>query len=339
MRHRSEHRWRPRTCPPPSFSRPGQASRGAVRFLTACADRRGLLRAMVIGPASLFRLARLMRPSLERAPEGVRAGRAPVRSKARTHGPQITWPQCRQRGPPRRAGFALSARWAPTPRADPPEGDAVVARLARDGDAGACFEPTGSLEWPLRAWRVARPARSGQGMRVKPWQARPDRPDRPGTHRPLPRPQTGCRTPPACREALDPQSIGLAARPVGREAQAPAGPDPCAPAPLHCRDVRRCPHGSQILTGLDSCLDMRTRGLEGQTALTTSSADALADTSAHLRSMPGIGPVTRTMAIAEMPRPGVVTSAQAASRVGLARVAHDSGPCRAQPAPAESRRD
>ena len=43
-----------------------------------------------------------------------------------------------------------------------------------------------------------------------------------------------------------------------------------------------------------------------------------------LRSVPGIGPVARTMLIAEMPELGQITGEQAAALTGLAPLAHDS---------------
>ncbi|TYB83653.1 IS110 family transposase [Oceaniovalibus sp. ACAM 378] len=57
-----------------------------------------------------------------------------------------------------------------------------------------------------------------------------------------------------------------------------------------------------------------------------------------LRSIPGIGPVSAAMLIAEMPELGRMTSGEAAARTGLAPVPHDSGAMRGRRAIAGGRR-
>lgn len=64
----------------------------------------------------------------------------------------------------------------------------------------------------------------------------------------------------------------------------------------------------------------------------------LAETARILRSVPGIGPVARTMLIAEMPELGQITGEQAAALAGLAPIAHDSGATRGKRAIAGGRR-
>ena len=71
----------------------------------------------------------------------------------------------------------------------------------------------------------------------------------------------------------------------------------------------------------------------------TIAADAtLEETAAILRSVPGIGPVTSTMLIAEMPELGQITGEQAAALTGLAPIAHDSGALRGRRAIGGGRR-
>jgi len=57
-----------------------------------------------------------------------------------------------------------------------------------------------------------------------------------------------------------------------------------------------------------------------------------------LRSIPGIGPVSAAMLIAEMPELGRMTAGEAAAMTGLAPVPHDSGTMRGRRAIAGGRR-
>lgn len=50
-----------------------------------------------------------------------------------------------------------------------------------------------------------------------------------------------------------------------------------------------------------------------------------AETANILRAVPGIGAVTSSMLIAEMPELGRISGEQAAALIGLAPIAHDSG--------------
>lgn len=56
--------------------------------------------------------------------------------------------------------------------------------------------------------------------------------------------------------------------------------------------------------------------------------DSLAAKARLLRSIPGIGPVSAAMLIAEMPELGRMTAGEAAAMTGLAPVPHDSGTMR-----------
>ncbi|TMV09188.1 IS110 family transposase [Ruegeria sediminis] len=64
----------------------------------------------------------------------------------------------------------------------------------------------------------------------------------------------------------------------------------------------------------------------------------LAETAKILRSIPGIGPVSSTMLIAEMPELGQISGEQQAALTGLAPIAHDSGTLRGKRAIGGGRR-
>jgi transposase len=69
------------------------------------------------------------------------------------------------------------------------------------------------------------------------------------------------------------------------------------------------------------------------------SSEEMSATIAHLlRSIPGIGPVSAAMLIAEMPELGRMTAGEAAAMAGLAPVPHDSGAMRGKRAIAGGRR-
>jgi len=69
------------------------------------------------------------------------------------------------------------------------------------------------------------------------------------------------------------------------------------------------------------------------------SSEETSATKAHLlRSIPGIGPVSAAMLIAEMPELGRMTAGEAAAMAGLAPVPHDSGAMRGKRAIAGGRR-
>lgn len=78
--------------------------------------------------------------------------------------------------------------------------------------------------------------------------------------------------------------------------------------------------------------------MDAQIEQTIAFDKGLATTAGILRSVPGIGPVTSTMLIAEMPELGQISGEQAAALTGLAPIAHDSGAMRGKRAIAGGRR-
>lgn len=89
---------------------------------------------------------------------------------------------------------------------------------------------------------------------------------------------------------------------------------------------------------LKGLLDHQISGLDAQIDQTVASDEELAATADILRSVPGIGPVSSTMLIAEMPELGQISGEQAAALTGLAPIAHDSGAMRGKRAIAGGRR-
>jgi transposase len=75
-------------------------------------------------------------------------------------------------------------------------------------------------------------------------------------------------------------------------------------------------------------LDTQVAELESRIECQIEDDAALAETARILRSVPGIGPVTSTMLIAEMPELGQISGEQAAALTGLAPIARDSGALR-----------
>ena len=93
-----------------------------------------------------------------------------------------------------------------------------------------------------------------------------------------------------------------------------------------------------IDAGLKALLDARIKDLEARIRQAIAADEALTETARILRSIPGIGLVTSTMLIAEMPELGAITGGQAAALVGLAPIADDSGARRGKRAIAGRRR-
>ncbi len=94
----------------------------------------------------------------------------------------------------------------------------------------------------------------------------------------------------------------------------------------------------KIDTDLRYLLDGQIDRLERQIEQVIITDETLAGTARILRSVPGIGPVTSTMLIAEMPELGQITGEQAAALSGLALIAHDSGAMRGKRAISGGRR-
>lgn len=79
---------------------------------------------------------------------------------------------------------------------------------------------------------------------------------------------------------------------------------------------------------LRAMLDDQIRDVERRIESAISQDDSLAAKARLLRSIPGIGPVSAAMLIAEMPELGRMTAGEAAAMTGLAPVPHDSGTMR-----------
>ncbi len=75
-------------------------------------------------------------------------------------------------------------------------------------------------------------------------------------------------------------------------------------------------------------LDDQIGDVERRIESAISQDDSLAAKARLLRSIPGIGPVSAAMLIAEMPELGRMTAGEAAAMTGLAPVPHDSGTMR-----------
>ncbi|WP_249196208.1 transposase [Gluconobacter kondonii] len=67
------------------------------------------------------------------------------------------------------------------------------------------------------------------------------------------------------------------------------------------------------------------RELEQRIEIVIAEAEELSAKAQLLRSIPGIGPVSVVMLLAEMPELGRMTATEAAAMTGLAPMAHDSG--------------
>lgn len=72
-------------------------------------------------------------------------------------------------------------------------------------------------------------------------------------------------------------------------------------------------------------LDDQIRDLERRIESAIAQEESSAEKSRLLRSIPGIGPVSAAILIAEMPELGRMTAGEAAAMTGLAPVPHDSG--------------
>ena len=79
---------------------------------------------------------------------------------------------------------------------------------------------------------------------------------------------------------------------------------------------------------LKEVLDTQITDIERRIEDVIAQVEALAATANLLRSIPGIGPVSAAMLIAELPELGRMTSGEAAAMTGLAPVPHDSGAMR-----------
>ena len=89
---------------------------------------------------------------------------------------------------------------------------------------------------------------------------------------------------------------------------------------------------------LKAMLDIQIGDLERRIESVIAKEETSAAKARLLRSIPGIGPVSAAMLIAEMPELGRMTSGEAAAMTGLAPVPHDSGTMRGKQAIAGGRR-
>lgn len=89
---------------------------------------------------------------------------------------------------------------------------------------------------------------------------------------------------------------------------------------------------------LKTMLDTRIGELERRIESVIAQEEGSATKARLLRSIPGIGPVSAAMLIAEMPELGRMTSGEAAAMTGLVPVPHDSGTMRGRRAIAGGRR-
>ena len=89
---------------------------------------------------------------------------------------------------------------------------------------------------------------------------------------------------------------------------------------------------------LRAMLDTQISELERRIESVIAQEETSASKARLLRSIPGIGPVSAAMLIAEMPELGRMTSGEAAAMTGLAPVPHDSGTMRGRRAIAGGRR-
>lgn len=94
----------------------------------------------------------------------------------------------------------------------------------------------------------------------------------------------------------------------------------------------------QMDADLKTLLERQIAELETQIEQLMATDADLNETAKILRSVPGIGPVTSTMLIAEMPELGQISGEQAAALTGLAPIAHDSGAMRGKRAIGGGRR-
>lgn len=89
---------------------------------------------------------------------------------------------------------------------------------------------------------------------------------------------------------------------------------------------------------LKALLDTQIGDLERRIETVIAQDDSCAAKARLLRSIPGIGPVSAAMLIAELPELGRMTAGEAAAMTGLAPVPHDSGTMRGRRAIAGGRR-
>ena len=208
-------------------------------------------------------------------------------------------------------------------------GHAELERMALDRTALVCFEATGGHEW--RLWerleaagidaRQLPPAQIKSFGKSRGTLAKTDRIDAELIARFMAfRPEAGRRLP---RETLR----GLRALSAKRRQLVEMRKRHA----LHCKAGEKTGAACEfedIDADLREVPDRRIKDLEQRIKIPIDSDEALAETVAVLRSVPGIGLVACAMPVAEMPELGRISGEQAAALAGLAPVARDSGQMR-----------
>jgi transposase len=206
-----------------------------------------------------------------------------------------------------------------------------VVRIALDREALVCFEATGGCEWRLWAdlERCGVPARQLPPAQIKAFaasrgtRAKTDRIDAELIARFMRfRPEAGRRIPAQKLQLLRAQFLGAL---TSKRRQL-----------VEMRKRLLVQIGSFARQGLGALfeemdaalqapLDLQITELDRRIAQILASDEALAETADILRSIPGLGPVTCAVMIAEMPELGQISGEQAAALTGLAPYARDSG--------------
>lgn len=110
-------------------------------------------------------------------------------------------------------------------------------------------------------------------------------------------------------------------------------------AQITARQKQGIPAGIEDMDkALKTLLDTQIADLEQRIKSVIVQEKSSAEKANLLRSIPGIGPVSAALLIAEMPELGRMTSGEAAAMAGLAPVPHDSGAMRGKRAIAGGRR-
>lgn len=220
-----------------------------------------------------------------------------------------------------------------------PTGHAAVADLARNRGAVVWLQSTGGQEWRLRAFLEAEgiAARQVPPAQVKAFAqsrgtgARTDRIDAELIARFFAfRPEAG--------RSLPAEKLRLLRALTSKRAQLV---EMRKPLPAQIRAQQKL--GTAVMfqnldTELKQRIDRLIKDLEDRITRAIGSDDHLSEMANILRSIPGIGPVSSTMLIAEMPEIGTITGEEAAALAGLAPVAHHSGTLRGKRAIAAGRR-
>ena len=110
-------------------------------------------------------------------------------------------------------------------------------------------------------------------------------------------------------------------------------------AQISARKTQNIPADVEAMDdALKTMLDAQVGDLERRIESVIAQEESSATKARLLRSIPGIGPVSAAMLLAEMPELGRMTAGEAAAMTGLAPVPHDSGKMRGRRAIAGGRR-